>query len=354
MTRAIKRARTRTIRMAAALLSLGVGVALLGASCSPCGDGECPQPYDIYDVTCPWGCTRFPWDGTSDSPEGFDIDRPVAVWVGNPRDVPDCPSLNYYHLVDYYQGQKPIDRCPRCVAEPLEEDYFTEVFVRRGGNCGRSTWPDATTASVFMVPAMWDGSCVSERLVLDPPEEDVEFVRGWTRGDATKGCKLSFPPEDLEATWESVVRVCENPFSFDELCWRLNSSCQPPLPPDFRRCLPYSGEEKVPACPRSHPELVQGHRGVEGCSDCEVDINVGDYRRTTSTLVLYSDEHCTQPIPAIETGSECLDLPPGAVPRSVSATLTVEHPYGCEAIGGEQEGESTPEDVVSFCCAQTG
>jgi hypothetical protein len=133
MMRVTRRTRIGTISMAAALLSLGAGVALLGASCN----SYCPPEgcWDPADATCPWRCTQYPWDGTKYSIDGFRFWSPLVVWIGDPRDAPDRLSVNYYQVWDFYQDPKSLDRCPRCVAEPLEHDHFDRVVLRKGGPC---------------------------------------------------------------------------------------------------------------------------------------------------------------------------------------------------------------------------
>lgn len=101
-----------------------------------------------------------------------------------------------------------------------------------------------------------------------------------------------------------------------------------------------------------HPELVQAYTGVKGCSACRAEDPLGDgkWRETTATLTFYADEQCTQPLPTTNIYDKCFNLPPGSLPRSVTATLAVERIAACEAVGGEQEGELAPEGLVSFCC----
>lgn len=348
MTRATGRPGTRTISMAAALLSLGACAALVGASCIslPCGDGVCPG---ARDHTCPWRCSRPLRPPDDHFTEHFIPRESLMVWIGDPRDAPDCASANAYRYRDYYQDPRSIDRCPRCVAEPRRERTYVRITTAKGGHCDGASG-DVSNVSGFVLPAAWDGRCVSERVILNPPEEDVDIAWGGHFYSETEvNCDVSFSTEDVVASWGTLVRACWRHWELDEICGAFNTQCDPELAPGFRDCLPYHGDEAAPECPSSHPELVQAHLGVKGCTRCEVE-ETGS-RETTETVTFYADEGCTQPIPS--TGQEdgrCFDLPPGSVPRSISATLTVERPATCTAVGGEQEGELAPGRVVSFCC----
>ncbi|KYF79283.1 hypothetical protein BE11_37395 [Sorangium cellulosum] len=349
MMRATGTAGMRTLSMAAALLSLGACAALVGASCIslPCGDGTCPN---ARDHTCPWRCSRPMYDEDDHLFELFEARDSHMLWIGDPRDAPDCMAVNAYHSGDYYQDPKSLDRCPRCVAEPRRERTYMRIAMRKGGHCADGTAGDASTVGGFVVPVAWDGSCLSQRVIMNPPAEDVDIVRGLVSYAETEvNCDVSFAPEDVVASWGTLVRACSRHWELDEICGGLGTQCDPELAPGFRDCLPYHGDEPVPACPDSHPDLVQAHRGVKGCTMCEVE-ETGS-RETTETLTFYADEGCTQPIPSTGLeGERCFDLPPGSVPRSISATLTVERPATCTAVGGEQEGELAPGRVVSFCC----
>ncbi|AGP33687.1 hypothetical protein [Sorangium cellulosum] len=350
MTRVIKTTRNRTASMGAALLALGAGAALLGASCDlsfRCRGPGCPEP---ITGTCPWHCAETVWDGTSSSVEGFSNADVFAVWVGSPREAPDCESSNYFHARDYYQEPKSIDRCPRCVAEPRTEELYESVTLRKGGHCGDDTYAGAPVVGAFVVPAGWDGSCVSQRSDVFPAPEDVDFAMA-SGESAAWDCRASLSLEDVDALWGKVVRTCRRFWHLDQDCEDIDALCIPEMAPGFRECLEYRGDDELQACPRSHPELVQAHIDVSGCTRCETNgISASTERKWM--LTFYADEQCTQPMPSIDTWGDgrCIDLPPGASPRSVSATLTVESLAECVPRGGEQEGELGPGDLVSFCC----
>ncbi|WP_437335840.1 hypothetical protein [Sorangium sp. So ce394] len=350
MRRATGRAGARAISIAAALLSLGAGAALVGASCTglPCGDGDCTDP---LSHTCPWRCSRLLSPQYDYFTEHFNPRKSLMVWRGDPRDAPDCTSFNAHHWRDFYRDPKSIDRCPRCVAEPLREDRYYSVELRKGARCAHGETIGGTKIRAFMIPVAWDGSCISDVVALDPDVQDADVGVGDTEDDGPP-CAASLSPADVEATWRSLVRVCERRWEFDEICWRLSTTCAPELGPGFRDCLEYHGDEERPVCPDSHPELVQAYTGVKGCSRCGAEDPIDDmnWRETTSTLTFYADEQCTQPLPTTNIIDRCFNLPSGALPRGVTATLTVERIAACEAVGGEQEGELVPGDVVSFCC----
>ncbi|WP_437835348.1 hypothetical protein [Sorangium sp. So ce1153] len=343
----------QTISMAAALLSLGACAALVGASCTslPCGDGTCPN---ARDHTCPWRCSRPLYDEDHDFFERFNARDTYMVWIGDPRDAPDCTAVNAYHARDSYQDPKSLDRCPRCVTEPRRERTYVRITTEKGGHCADGTDGDASNVGGFVLPVAWDGSCLSQRVILNPPVEDVDIAAGGVTYDESEPtCDVSFSPEDVVASWGTLVRACWRAWELDQICGALGTQCTPDLAPGFRDCLPYYGDEALKGCPDSHPDLVQAHRGVKGCTRCEVE-ETGS-RETTETLTFYADEGCTQPIPS--TGLEddvCFDLPHGSVPRSISATFTVERTATCTAVGGEQEGELAPGDVVTYCCGPAG
>ncbi|WP_437486314.1 hypothetical protein WME75_03250 [Sorangium sp. So ce1014] len=345
------RGRTRAIAMAAALLSLGAGAALAGASCirldSGCRGEECRI---TNDHTCPWNCSPAVWDSAL-FPD-FNTFLPYFVWTGNPRDAPDCTSANAYHEGDFYRDPKSLDRCPRCVAEPVRESRYHSVELRKGAQCVSGEDIGGTVTRAFMIPVEWDGSCISEVVALDPAAQDADVGVGRSWGNGGPSCAASLSRADVEATWGSLVRVCQRYWEYDEVCWNLASQCVPDLAPEFRHCLKYDGDEELPECPPSHPELVQAYTGVKGCSACgaEDPLDDGKWRETTATLTFYADEQCTQPLPTTNIYDKCFNVPPGSLPRSVTATLTVERVSACEAVGGEQEGELEPEGLVSFCC----
>ncbi|KYG07632.1 hypothetical protein BE21_28320 [Sorangium cellulosum] len=350
MGRATGRAGARAISMAAALLSLGAGAALVGSSCTglPCGDGDCMDP---LGHTCPWECLGLLSPQYDYFTEHFNPRDSLMVWIGDPRDAPDCTSSNAYHVRDFYQNPKSLDRCPRCVAEPLRESSYFKVELRKGAQCVHGGRIGGTTIRAFMIPVAWDGSCISEVVALDPAVQDADVGVGASDGDAP-ACAVSLSSTDVAATWGSLVRVCERSWEYDEICWRLSSTCAPEPGPGFRECLQYHGDEELPVCPNSHPELVQAYTGVKGCSRCGAEDPIDDenWRETTSTLTFYADEQCTQPLPTTNIIDQCFNLPSGALPRGVTATLTVERIAACEAVGGEQEGELAPGNVASFCC----
>ncbi|WP_437571363.1 hypothetical protein [Sorangium sp. So ce542] len=347
MTRAMRTTRIRTMAIGVTLVALGAGAALLGASCNlgQCAGRECP---DYYAGTCPWHCAEPVWDGTSYSVEGFKNSAVFAVWVGSPLEAPDCASSNYFHEQDLYQEPKSIDRCPRCVAESQKEEWYRNVELRKGGHCADSTYNDASIVSEFVVPIGWDGSCLSQRADVVPAPDDVDLAMGTPEGGAY--CRTSLSLEDVDALWGKMVRLCRRYWRIDQYCDGLGTLCIPPMGPGFRECLEYRGDGELRACPRTHPELVQAYSKVAGCSECSFDAS-GD-RRRTRTLTFYTDEQCTQPISSTDASGngQCFDLPPGAFPRSVSATLTVESVPVCEPGGGEQEGELRPYGRASFCC----
>ncbi|WP_437690022.1 hypothetical protein [Sorangium sp. So ce176] len=349
MTRAIKTTRNRVTSMAAAILALGAGAALLGASChyGQCRGPGCPQP---LTGTCPWHCAETLWDGTSYSVDGFRNSAVFAVWVGRPRDAPSCESSNYFPSRDYYQEPKSIDRCPRCVAEPHTEERYKRVALRKGGHCGDGTYNDALIVGEFVVPAGWDGSCVSQRSDMAPPPEDFDLAMGSTEPVAY-ACRTSFSLDDVDALWGKMVRTCRRSWDLDQDCDNLDALCIPDMAPGFRECLEYRGDGELEACPRSHPELVQAYLGVGGCPLCEADLIDGSWKRQQA-LTFYADEHCTEPMPATDTwgSGQCYDLPPGVSPRSVSATYTLESIAECAPKGGEQSGELRPVGSVSYCC----
>ncbi|WP_437288735.1 hypothetical protein [Sorangium sp. So ce406] len=134
MKRAIETTRNRATSMAAAILALGAGAALLGASChyGQCRGPGCPQP---LTGTCPWHCAEPVWDGTSYSVDGFRNSAVFAVWVGRPRDAPSCESSNYFPSRDYYQEPKSIDRCPRCVADEHCTEPMPSTDTWGSGQC---------------------------------------------------------------------------------------------------------------------------------------------------------------------------------------------------------------------------
>ncbi|WP_437578077.1 hypothetical protein [Sorangium sp. So ce887] len=344
----------RTISMAVALLALGAGAALIGASCTglPCGDGDCTDP---LSHTCPWRCSAPLSPQYDYFTEHFRPREAFMIWVGDPRDAPDCTSANAYPVWDYYQDPKSIDRCPRCVAEPLRERTYVRITTAKEGDGTDGTSGDISNVGGFVLPVAWDGSCVSQRVILNPLEEDADLVwGGFTYSDPEPNCEVSLSPEDVAASWGTLVRVCERFWELSKICGALGTRCMPELAPGFRDCLVYYGDEAVPECPDSHSQLVQAHPGVKGCTWCEVE-ETGS-RETTDLLTFYADERCTQPIPAtsLEEDDVRYALPPGSVPRSVSATSTVERTAMCKAVGGEQEGELVPEEVVSFCCEPRG
>ncbi|WP_438027031.1 hypothetical protein [Sorangium sp. So ce233] len=349
MMRTTKRAGTRTRTMAAALLSLGAGAALAGASCAglPCGDGDCTDP---KSHTCPWRCARPVWPNDDYFDEHFNARETLMTWIGDPRDAPDCTAANAYPFRDYYQDPKSLDRCPRCVAEPKRERAYVRITTAKGGHCADETNGDASNVGGFVLPAAWDGTCVSQRVILGPHAEEADIAwGGLSYAETEPNCEVSLSAEDVAASWGTLVRACWRHWELDQICGGLGTQCDPELAAGFRDCLIYYGDEAVPECPNSHPELVQAHAGVKGCTRCDVE-ETGS-RETTETLTFYADEGCTQPIPA--TGIEddvCFDLPSGAVPRSISATSRVERTATCKAVGGEQEGELAPGNVVSLCC----
>ncbi|MGK4007557.1 hypothetical protein WMF31_33360 [Sorangium sp. So ce1036] len=205
--------------------------------------------------------------------------------------------------------------------------------------------------SGFVLPVGWDGSCLSERVIADPPAEEADVVWGvFSYYEIQPNCKVSLAPEDVAASWGTVVRACSRHWEMDEVCGTLDMMCDPPLAPGFRDCLEYYGDEAVPECPASHPELVQAHDGLTGCTACGFEESGA--RETTLALTFYADEGCTQPIPAtgLEVERICYDLPPGSVVRSISARRTVERTATRTAVGGEQEGEIAPGEVVNLCC----
>ncbi|XXY45573.1 hypothetical protein WME91_36780 [Sorangium sp. So ce269] len=350
MTRAIKTTRSRATSMGAAILALGAGAALLGASCdfsNRCRGPGCPAP----DAgTCPWHCAEPLWDGISESVEGFSNGDVFAVWVGRPREAPACESSNYFPARDYYQEPKSLDRCPRCVAEPRREQRYERVDLRKGGRCGDDTYADALIVSEFVIPAGWDGSCVSQRSRVPSASEDADMAMG-SNEFGVLDCVVSLSLEDLDALWGKMVRTCRRSWRIDQDCERIGARCIPEMAPGFRECLQYSGVGMPEACPRSHPELVQGYLGVGGCSECEAD-DIGEGWESKRTLTFYADEQCTQPMPSPYAWDDgrCFDLPPGAPPQSVSATWTIESITECAPRGGEQEGELRPRGLVSYCC----
>ncbi|WP_434045417.1 MULTISPECIES: hypothetical protein [Sorangium] len=347
MTRAIRTTRNRATSMGAAILAFGAGAALLGASCNfgPCPGPDCPDP---HEGTCPWLCAEPVWDGTSYSVEGFTNGAVFAVWVGSPREAPDCESSNYFPSGDYYQEPKTIDRCPRCVTEPVTEERFVRVDLRKGGRCADDTFTDAVIVGEFVVPARWDGSCLSQRVDVVPAPEDVDLVLGTE--ETVHNCRLSLSLEDVDALWGKMVRTCRRYWPIDQYCDGLGTQCIPKMAPGFLECLEYRGDDELQACPRSHPELVQAHIGVHGCSGCSFTSSGG---QQTRTLHLYADEQCTQPIsvPDAWDGGSCFDLPPGVSPRSVSATYTAESIAACNPdLNIEREPELSPYGRVSYCC----
>lgn len=339
--------------MVAAVLSLGAGAALVGTSCirigPACRGEECRHP---KEHTCPWRCSRNLLAPYGKFKENFNPRSSVMVWIGDPSEAPDCASINAYHARDLYQNPRSLDRCPRCVAEPARERSYMRVSTAKNGYCsdGRARG-DGEDVSGFLLPAEWDGSCLSERVLADPPAEEADVVWGaFTYWDKELNCNVSLAPEDVEAAWGTVVRVCWRHWEMDEVCGTLDMQCDPPLGPGFRDCLQYYGDAAVPECPKSHPELVQAYTGLSGCTECGVEESGA--RETTEKLTFYADERCTQPIPATgsEVGQICYELPPGSVVRSISAKRTVERTATCTAVGGEQEGEITPGKLVSLCC----
>jgi hypothetical protein len=253
---------------------------------------------------------------------------------------------------DLYQDPRSLDRCPRCVAEPLKEDRYYNVDFRKGGQCADEKVASGAIIRAFMIPVAWDGSCVSEVVALDPAVQDANVAWGRSFGDGGPGCAASLSPADVEATWGSLVRVCERHWEYDNICRRYGEVCEPELAPGFRDCLEYYGDEELQVCPDSHPELVQAYTGVKGCSDCKAEDPITDekWRDAESALTFYADEQCMQPLATPTADTHCYDLPAGPLPRSVSATLTVHRIAACEPVGGEQEGELAPGDLVSFCC----
>ncbi|WP_438018103.1 hypothetical protein WMF18_03035 [Sorangium sp. So ce315] len=349
MTRAIRTMRMRTASVGAAILALSAGAALLGASCKagPCRPGpDCPDP---YAGTCPWGwgCAEPVWDGTY-AVEGFNNSEVVAVWVGRPSEAPDCEASNYFPVTDLYLEPKTIDRCPRCIVEPVQERPYESVILFNSGRCTNSDYADALVVGEFVLPAGWDGSCASQRLDVVPAPEAVDLALGLEQ--RIPPCRLSRSLEDLDALWGKMFRVCRRTWPIDQYCDGLGTQCIPRMPPDFRECLQYRGDESLQECPRSHPELIRAHVGVDGCPGCNFRF-LGEER--TQALTFYADEHCTQPIPSTDTWGDggCYDMPPGASPRSVSATYTLETVGECHlSIRGEQEAELRPDGWVPFCC----
>ncbi|WP_438041605.1 hypothetical protein [Sorangium sp. So ce128] len=341
---------TRTISMAAALLALGAGAALVGVSCiRPCSGQEC---WTDMQRTCPgtWQCSHDLRPRSEYVKEHFDTRGVVLVWIGDPRDAPDCRSANAYPGWDYYMDPKPIDRCPRCVAEPLRERSYTRLTMMKGGHCADGTDVDASPAGGFVLPVAWDGSCLSERVIRHRSAEDADLVwGGYTYEIPEPNCKVSLAPEDVAASWGTIVRTCWRVWELDEVCASFGAMCVPYQAPGFRECLGYIGDEETPTCPDELPVFVRAYAGVAGCTTCYVE-ETGS-RETTETLTFYADEQCTRPIPAVGVADDvCFDLPPGSAPRSISATFTVERTATCTAVGGEQEGDLGPGRVVRFCC----
>ncbi|WP_437654009.1 hypothetical protein [Sorangium sp. So ce1182] len=325
---------TRSARVglkAAALLVLGAGVALVGASCSyevP------PLELDPYYHGCPYECAHYPEGDPERAPD------PRYVWFGKPSEAPSCASVGLFDALweGAYGDLKDPAGCPRCLCEarPCLPPTTLEVYSMlrpEAKGC------DEADNSYTFMPAGWDGRCFAPRERFAEKAERVVKLYSHEPFDDHEPCRAYPAPEDVAETWGTFAVMCLVDHPALHRCGASDELCLPPKPEGFRTCIRAATFPDDPpvSCPPELPERFDLHRELGGCTPCFCDeVEARECEMSVST---YADMRCTQPIstrPLTEDRGECVDTPGEAGTKSVSVAVVSEQRATCQPGGGKR------------------
>ncbi len=351
-----------TVDRCAAIISL-----LIGLACSACWDPNKPDSKS-YVYTCenpdpdhvdkdgnpdpchenddkqPMACSAACVDVTP----GLNA-VPVALWFGEERALPPCPSRLPKADFNGGAGIAAPYACPECRCSEASCS-FGPVVAYGGDACSGPITGSATP------PPAWDGVCQEAPTLPIPALGSYSF-------DPTKvhGCEVvvdPFPPPPhvvSQSMWERTARACRH--ADDAMC-PPGEPCgirDDELPSGFRSCVRLQGASpEEAACPAAFPESFVFYADVVDTRECAACAcaPAGD-AVCVSVVSLHQQAACGDApmiaAPVDEMGS-CADpgMPYNA--QGVTATWAKNEPGTCVASGGEVTGEIAAIDPAVFCC----
>lgn len=274
-------------------------------------------------------------------------EAPVLLWFGPAGQAPSCPASAPEIAYGGHDGLDAPNVCGECRCSPATGTCSLPASLTAYGAHCSSIGP-GTPHSSFDPPQGWDGSCTA----TTPALSGVQSV---TIAPAVihDGCTAQTSAVDLTTNWATYALGCvaDAPGS----CGVPDTACASTPPAGFSVCIARSGDLECPdGVPYTEKHVFYGSiDDTRSCSPCACGAAAGS---TCSTSVaLYPDGACASSPPlALDTitsaGPICIDVPPGSMLGSKSASAPSYQPGACPSSGGDPSGAAIPADPTTFCC----
>jgi hypothetical protein len=313
-------------------ISLLVALALAGCGTSdPCADDPalCNDAGSL--VTCTGTCLSmqdvepYPWTLAS------------LLWLGpEGSQMPACPP-GAAAITDpgYADAPPTMLACPPCTCTQSLGECFLPAMM----SANRAPCPGVAAEAIpFDAPEIWDGTCTAMDAVPSAASLDVPPPALF----GTSMCEASDAPPVSLAGGTTRALVCSNTDGEEPgACANPGDTCALGKAAGFLYCILAGGDQ---ACPTPWPDKHLVFFDFQECN-CSCGPPTGD--TCTSTISVYSDSACMQPLGSAMVSSDqpdmCIDITPSSPLGSKSATPPIYQPVTCMP----SETQSLP---TTLCC----
>jgi hypothetical protein len=290
----------RTIALFFALTVVGCG------SSDPCaGDpGLCHDAgHDADPGTCTGQCVNVP---PSWSPG-------ILLWLGPEGSTPPaCPAMAQSSLPGYADAPPTTVECPPCGCAPTHAFCLLSSTME----ANKAACPGGAGQGVpFNAPDTWDGKCTA----MDPIPSASSLEAPPPTLSISNGCGVSKDPPVKLAGGATRTLMCFDNFGIEPgACADPQEICTVAKVDGFALCLAQDGDL---ACPDGWPNK---HLTFPDYYECVCSCGPPTGESCSSTLSVYADSSCSQPIGSAVVSSDkppvCIDTAPGSPFGSKSAT----------------------------------
>ena len=207
-----------------------------------------------------------------------------------------------------------------------------------------STWhtPDTSTTSCYTTYTVGTEGCVE--FSGTPPTNGSVLAQSYP----AFGSSCDQQAEEIieEIPWDALVKGCTGGVATDEVCDNEGSLCYQPPPNGYEQEICFIAEGDIPCPPGTDfSEKTIRYTSVEDTRDC-TSCQCGQLSSCLTTYDLHGTTDCSDaPVDSVNNASCTAGITAVAINYDLSD-------LSCPILSeSEPEGEATPMDPWTYCCA---
>lgn len=256
----------------------------------------------------------------------------ALLWWGTEGATPPaCPPVAMYPYPGWLDAPPTTLTCGECSCTPSKALCVPpEHMIANTGTC-----PGTSKAS-FDAPSGWDGTCTA----MSPVSSADSLATAQAQVVEEAGCEAQ-GGSPTEMHGGTIAQACFAGTFPPGDCGTPGDLCVYPNVAGFSVCVQSSGDVD---CPSTWPKK---HLFFDNHDTCKCSCGDPTGESCSTKLTVYSDSACSQPLGSVMLSSDqpqaCLDLPPGSMLGSKSATPPVYQAGICEP-------KTVKTKTTTMCC----